>query len=84
MLLMDSCVGKYESKFQRELREQQESQKQDNKEEDYDIGTMFKVVSHDQQRLKMDKDSMDLVESSLFMPWNSSTKDWLDPEVSLK
>lgn len=49
-------------------------------EEKEDIGGLFKVVSHDEQKKKIEKDSSDLIESSLFAPWNSSVTDWLESE----
>lgn len=77
--LMKLVYGKYESKFQREA-EEEEKKKDENEKEEEDIGGLFKVVSHEERRKKMEKDSLDLVESSLYTPWNVSVKDWLDPE----
>lgn len=69
-------LGKYESKFHKENTEEMEAET-----EKEDIGGLFRVASRDEQRKKIEKDSLNLTESSLFMPWNAPTKDWLDPEV---
>lgn len=70
--LMKLVYGKYESKFQKEVEEKNLADTQD------DIGGLFKVVSHDEQRKKMEKDSLNLIESSLFTPWNTPVKNWLE------
>lgn len=74
--LMKLVYGKYERRHQNEkVNEEQEEQN-----EKEDIGGLFRIVSHDEQRKKIEKDSLDLIESSLFMPWNADTKNWLDFE----
>lgn len=70
-------IGKYERKQTKETRENETN------EQDNDIGGLFRIVSHEQQKHKLEKDSMDLTESSLFMPWKANTKDWLDLNVRL-
>lgn len=61
-------------------RKENSEQPEDNPEEEEDLGGLFKVVSQEQLKQKAEKDSMNLLESSLFSPWNTPTKDWLDPE----
>lgn len=51
--------------------------------EDDEIGGLFKKISRDQHILKQSKDSMNLVESTLQMPWSAETKDFLEPENKL-
>ncbi|KRT86470.1 hypothetical protein AMK59_550 [Oryctes borbonicus] len=48
--------------------------------DDGEIGGLFKVVSREQQKRKIEKDSMNLTESSLLMPWSSNVEDYTDPE----
>ncbi|KAI4468203.1 ribosome biogenesis protein [Holotrichia oblita] len=58
----------------------------DNSDEQYDtndsdeIGGLFKVVSHQQQKLKIERYGMDLEESSLLMPWSTDIQDFTEPE----
>lgn len=73
--LMKLVYGKYESKFQKEAEEAKRVE-----DEQDDIGGLFRAASHDEQRKKIEKDSLNLEESSLFMPWNASVKNWLDFE----
>lgn len=62
--------GKYES------LDKQESADDD---EDAEIGGLFRAVS--KQKSRTEKDSMDLMESSLSMPWSSSVQNFTDPQV---
>nr|XP_023014590.1 ribosome biogenesis protein BMS1 homolog [Leptinotarsa decemlineata] len=71
--LMKLVYGDYISK-------PSEEQEQDKDSEGEDIGGLFRKVSRDQQRVKQNKDIMDLPESSLLLPWNAPMKDWLEPE----
>lgn len=83
ILLLKMCVflGVFDTKFQKQAAETEAQQESDNEEED--IGGIFKKVSKQQQKLKSDKDNMNLMESSLMFPWNTATKDWTDEEVSV-
>ncbi|KAJ8980502.1 hypothetical protein NQ317_005685 [Molorchus minor] len=45
-----------------------------------EIGGLFKKVSINQQRKNVNKDSMNIFESSLMLPWNTPTKDWSEAE----
>lgn len=45
-----------------------------------EIGGLFKLISHDQRRLQVDRDTMNLADSSLIEPWTVAAKDWLEPE----
>lgn len=74
-------LGVFDTKFQKQAAETEAQQESDNEEED--IGGIFKKVSKQQQKLKSDKDNMNLMESSLMFPWNTATKDWTDEEVSV-
>ncbi|KAK9727914.1 40S ribosome biogenesis protein Tsr1 and BMS1 C-terminal [Popillia japonica] len=56
------------------------SDEQDDTNDDDEIGGLFKVASQKQQKLKIEKDSMDLEESSLLMPWHTDVQDFTDPE----
>lgn len=49
-------------------------------EEQEELGGLFKVVSQEQKQLKLEKDNMNLLESSLFTTWESSVRNWLDDE----
>lgn len=60
----------------------EESESSGSDDED-NIGGLFKKVSRDQEKLKLSKDSMNLTESSLMLPWGTSTRDWLDTDVSI-
>ncbi|KAJ8925423.1 hypothetical protein NQ315_009255 [Exocentrus adspersus] len=51
-----------------------------NKDEDDKIGGLFKKVSRDQEKVKLNKDSMNVTETSLMLPWGTTTRDWLDPQ----
>lgn len=48
----------------------------DNEDE---IGGLFKKVSNQQKNLTLEKEKMNSIESSLFMPWNEDARDWLNP-----
>lgn len=72
--------GIFESKLQNQPSESNDNEVRD---EESEIGGLFRVVSHEQQKQKMNKDSMNLTESSLFEPWNANVRNWLDPEVSI-
>ncbi|CAH0550084.1 unnamed protein product [Brassicogethes aeneus] len=49
-------------------------------EDDEEIGGLFKKVSKEQEKIRTDKESMDLVESPLSLPWNSNVQNWLEDE----
>lgn len=74
-------LGVFDTKFQKQAAEAETQQESDNEEED--IGGIFKKVSKQQQKLKSEKDNMNLMESSLMFPWNTATKDWTEEEVSV-
>lgn len=63
-------------------KKRQQNEEEDNKDvNDHDeLGGLFKVVSEEQKKLKLEKDTMNLIESSLFMPWESSIRDWTEDE----
>lgn len=73
--IMKVVYGVFDNK-----RKENPKQPEENTEEEEDLGGLFKVVSQEQLKLKAEKDSMNLLESSLFSSWNSPIKDWLDPE----
>lgn len=72
--LMKLVYGVFDVKHSKEQEEKEELSDGD------EIGGLFKKVSKDQQILKQSKDSMNLTESTLRMPWNSEMKDWLEEE----
>ncbi|KAF7268429.1 hypothetical protein GWI33_018439 [Rhynchophorus ferrugineus] len=41
---------------------------------------LTKKVTREQEKILLEKDNMDLVESSLMFPWNTATKDWTSEE----
>lgn len=65
------------------MKHSEEAQNDQNKSEDSDehedIGGLFKKVSRDQQKTKLERDTMNLTESSLMMAWNAPMEDWLRP-----
>ncbi|GJQ65989.1 hypothetical protein Trydic_g4082 [Trypoxylus dichotomus] len=74
--LMKLVYGVFDNKIE-------ESDKPEDVNEDIndgEIGGLFKLVSREQQKQKIEKNSMDLLESSLLMPWSSSVEDYTDPE----
>lgn len=52
----------------------------ESEDEEEGIGGLFKKVTKDQEKLRTEKESMDLIESSLSQPWNSKMEDWLAPD----
>ena len=80
MIPNELFLGVFDSKYQKELADSNKQQESESDTED--IGGLFKKVSKDQRKLKLDKDSMDLTESCLRFPWNTECKDWTDEEVS--
>ncbi|KAG5892001.1 hypothetical protein JTB14_007749 [Gonioctena quinquepunctata] len=71
--LMKLVYGVYDSKPSTETEEHEDLNEDD-------IGGLFKKVSKDQQKIKQNKDTMNLTESSLILPWNSAIKDWLETD----
>lgn len=69
----------FDSRYQKGFTAAADEVDSDNDEED--IGGIFKKVSKHQQKMKLDKDNMNLTESSLMFPWNTVTKDWTAGEV---
>ncbi|XP_050315888.1 ribosome biogenesis protein BMS1 homolog [Anthonomus grandis grandis] len=76
--LMKLVYGVFDAKYQKDLADSQ--QKEEQSEEEGDIGGIFKKVSKAQEKLKSDKDNMNLMESSLMFPWDTATKDWTQEE----
>lgn len=70
-------LGIFDSKHNLATQENESSS-----DDEDDIGGLFKKVSRDQEKLKLNKDSMNLTESSLMLPWGAFTRDWLDADVS--
>ncbi|EFA08649.2 ribosome biogenesis protein BMS1 homolog [Tribolium castaneum] len=60
--------------------EDEETQTEPEEDEEETIGGLFKKVSRAQQKLKLDKDTMNLPESSLIQPWNAPVRDYLTEE----
>lgn len=52
-------------------------------EEDDIDDLITKKLTREQEKILLDKDNMDLIESSLMFPWNTTTKDWTVEEVKL-
>ncbi|XP_017781271.1 PREDICTED: ribosome biogenesis protein BMS1 homolog [Nicrophorus vespilloides] len=78
--LMKLVYGVFDNKY---LKPQDEEIEEDSGDDEDNIGGLFKKISVEQQKLKMEKDKMDLIESTLFMPWNSNIRNWIDPENKL-
>ncbi|CAH1999817.1 unnamed protein product [Acanthoscelides obtectus] len=78
--LMKLVYGVFSSKNSSH-KENIESSKENEEEED--IGGLFKKVSKEQQNTKVNKDTMNLTESSLSLPWKAAVKDWLEPNVRI-
>ncbi|CAG9761928.1 unnamed protein product [Ceutorhynchus assimilis] len=74
--LMKLVYGVFDAQYQ---KAQQETQNEASSDEE-DIGGIFKKVSKDQQKKKLEKDNMNLTESPLMFPWNTVTKDWTEEE----
>lgn len=75
--ILCSSLGIFDSK-QKFVAQESESSSDD----EGNIGGLFKKVSRDQEKLKLNKDSMNLTESSLILPWGTFTRNWLDADVS--
>ncbi|XP_018580000.1 ribosome biogenesis protein BMS1 homolog [Anoplophora glabripennis] len=73
--IMKLVYGVFDSKHNFVTQESESSS-----DDEDNIGGLFKKVSRDQEKLKLNKDSMNLTESSLMLPWGASTRDWLDTE----
>ncbi|XP_044252680.1 ribosome biogenesis protein BMS1 homolog [Tribolium madens] len=59
---------------------QEEEEIKTEPEEEETLGGLFKKVSRTQQKLKLDKDTMNLPESALIQPWNAPIRDYLNEE----
>ncbi|XP_023311232.1 ribosome biogenesis protein BMS1 homolog [Anoplophora glabripennis] len=73
--IMKLVYGVFDSKHNFVTQESESSS-----DDEDNIGGLFKKASRDQEKLKLNKDSMNLTESSLMLPWGASTRDWLDTE----
>ena len=62
---------------------QEESPEDEDQDDEETIGGLFKKAAKTQQKLKLDKDTMNLTETSLILPWNAPTKNWLDEQNKL-
>ncbi|XP_060536199.1 ribosome biogenesis protein BMS1 homolog [Cylas formicarius] len=70
---MKLVYGVFDSKHLKEA-----SEEADLDEEMEEVGGFLKKVSRDQQKIKTEKDTINLLESPLMLPWNAATKDWTD------
>lgn len=75
--LMKIVYGSFKSKEFKEGTENGDVKPDDSSDEDV-LGGLFKKVSVEEQKRKTNKDSLDLVDSTLMMPWNANVRDWLD------
>lgn len=78
--LMKLVYGIFDIKNSKKQEEETQNASEDDDEEEENIGGLFKKASRTQQKLKLEKDTMDLVETSLILPWNAPTKDWLEDQ----
>lgn len=72
-----SILGVLDNKYSSENENIEEGDEGSGEE----IGGLFKKVSKDQERLKIDKDNMNLLDTSLIMPWSNPVQNWLGPQV---
>lgn len=78
--LMKQVYGVFEA---RSIHPKEQEEIDNNSEEDT-IGGLFKKTSQRQRLLKNEKDSMNLMETSLRESWNTTNyRDWLAPENSI-
>ncbi|XP_022906506.2 ribosome biogenesis protein BMS1 homolog [Onthophagus taurus] len=67
--------------FDKKLRTQMDEElNKNNDESDNDDEEIFKVVSHEQERLKSEKERLNIIESTLHKPWNIETIDYLQED----
>nr|XP_022906506.1 ribosome biogenesis protein BMS1 homolog [Onthophagus taurus] len=67
--------------FDKKLRTQMDAElNKNNDESDNDDEEIFKVVSHEQERLKSEKERLNIIESTLHKPWNIETIDYLQED----
>lgn len=62
---------------------EKENIKEGDEESGEEIGGLFKKVSKEQERVKIDKDNMNLLDSSLNLPWSNPVENWLEPQVKI-
>lgn len=64
-----------------EKNEEQFDQQSSDVDESGEIGGLFRIISRDQQKLKVEPDSMDIIESSLLIPWSTKVENFTHTEV---
>lgn len=85
MLILFYLVITFLGVFNQKYQTEKEINKEDDEDNGDEIGGLFKKVSKDQQKIKMDKANVNLIDSSLVMPWsNSVAQNWLEPQVCFK